>query len=77
MHLKVGTPTLPPWASNIKKGVKVEYYWNEEYEWCKGVIVEDPIMIIDEIVLTVQFEDGETHRLPFRADEKARWRPAS
>ncbi|GAX17918.1 hypothetical protein FisN_18Hh126 [Fistulifera solaris] len=75
--LKIGQPQLPPWAKSIRKGTAVEYFWNEEYGWCRGEVVEDPVHIVDEIVLTVRFDDGETHRLPFSADEKIRWRPPS
>jgi hypothetical protein len=75
--LVVGAPRLPPWAQSIRKGTKVEYYWNEEYAWCRGTVVEEPLRIVDyEMVLTVYFpDDGTTHRLPFSAEEKARWRP--
>ena len=74
--LKVGVPTLPPWAKSIRKGHQVEYFWNEEYEWCLGEVVEDPVQVGDEILLTVYFpDDDETHKLPLSADEKARWRP--
>ncbi|GAX24795.1 hypothetical protein FisN_18Lh126 [Fistulifera solaris] len=76
--LKIGQPQLPPWAKSIRKGTVVEYFWNEEYGWCRGEVVEEPVRIVDEIVLTVRFfDDGETHRLPFSADEKIRWRPPS
>lgn len=76
--LKIGQPELPPWAKSIRKGTKLEYYWNEEYGWCQGEVIEDPVRIVDEIILTVRFvEDGETHRLPFSAEEKIRWRPPS
>lgn len=75
-ELKVGTPELPPWAFQISKGQRLEYFWNEEYGWCPGVVLDEPVQIVDEILLTVTFDDGETHKLPFRADEKARWRPA-
>jgi len=73
--LKVGTPTLPPWAKQIQKGSRVEYFWNEEYGWCAGRVVEDPVTIVDEILLTIEFDDGETHQLPLTAEEKVRWRP--
>lgn len=76
-ELQVGTPQLPRWASTIRKGVELEYFWNEEYEWCRGVVVEDPVFIVDEWILTVHFDDDDsTHRLPLSADEAARWRPA-
>eukprot|EP00977_Amphora_coffeiformis_P020032 scaffold7808_cov184-Amphora_coffeaeformis.AAC.11 len=74
--LQVGQPALPPWASAIRKGMRIEYYWNEEWDWCVGTVVEDPVWIVNEYILTIQFEDGEIHKLPFEADEKARWRPA-
>jgi hypothetical protein len=74
--LKVGVPTLPPWSKNIRKGTKIEYFWNEIEGWCKGKVVEDPIMILDELILVILFDDGEIHRLPFQGDEKARWRPS-
>jgi hypothetical protein len=73
--LKVGTPHLPPWAKTIVKGTKVEYFWNEEYGWCTAEIIADPVTVVDEILLTVRFEDGEVHKLPLSADDKVRWRP--
>ena len=75
--LQVGEPELPPWAKSLTKGMVIEYFWNEEFEWCQGTVVEDPVKIVDELIVTVRFDDdGSTHKLPFRADEKARWRPA-
>jgi hypothetical protein len=76
--LQVGKPKLPPWALQIKKGMRIEYYWNEEYEWCVCELVKDPVLLDDgELIVTVLFEDDDmTRQLPFRADEKARWRPA-
>ena len=56
----------------------IEYYWNEECEWCRGEVVDDPVLVVDELILTVRFfDDGSIQRLPFSGDEKARWRPAS
>ena len=75
--MKVGEPTLPIWAKSMTKGARVEYYWSEQDGWCSGTIAEDPIKIVDELIVTILFDDGETHRVPFRGDEKARWRPAS
>lgn len=75
-ELRVGDPTLPPWARSIRKGTVLEYYWNDEFEWCRGQVVADPVLVVDELIVTVYFaDDDSTHRLPFRADEKARWRP--
>jgi hypothetical protein len=75
-QLQVGTPKLPKWADQIKKGVKLEYFWNEDEGWCLGTVNEDPIRIMDEIIVTVKFDDdGSIHKLPFRGDDKARWRP--
>jgi hypothetical protein len=75
-ELKIGNPTLPVWSKQIQKGTKIEYYWNDEFEWCTGTVVEDPIQIMDEIILTIYFDDDQTiHKIPFHADEKARWRP--
>lgn len=78
-NLNVGTPKLPSWSQKIKKGTILEYYWNEDYGWCRGQVIEDPLRIVpDEIVLTMHFpDDDSTHRLPFSADEKVRWRPPS
>ena len=73
--LKVGQPQLPPWAKTIVKGTKVEYFWNEEYGWCSAEIISDPVTVVDEILLTVRFEDGEVHTLPLSAEDKVRWRP--
>ncbi len=77
--LNVGTPKLPSWSKNIKKGTILEYYWNDDFGWCRGQVTEDPLRIVpDEIVLTMHFpDDDSTHRLPFSADEKVRWRPPS
>ena len=77
-QLQVGTPRLPPWANQIKKGIRVEYFWSEAEGWCPGTVCEDPVKIIDEIIVTVKFDDdGSIHKLPFRGDDKARWRPPS
>ena len=74
--LMVGTPKLPRWALQITKGTKIEYFWNEEYGWCSGTVTEDPVTIIDEILLTIRFdEDDEVHKLPLSAEDKIRWRP--
>jgi hypothetical protein len=75
-QLKVGQPSLPPWANQIREGVKIEYYWNEQVGWFRGT-VKGVSKILDEILVTVEFDDGETHRLPFNGYEKVRWRPAS
>lgn len=75
-QLQVGTPKLPSWAGQIKKGVRLEYWWDEHEGWCPGIVVEEPLKIMEEMVVTVQFDDdGSIHKLPFRGDEKARWRP--
>ena len=74
--LKIGTPEIPKWAYQIKRGQKVSYFWNEVEGWCKGVVAEDPVLILDELIIPVTFDDdGSTHKLPFKADEKVRWRP--
>jgi len=75
-QLQVGTPKLPKWADQIKKGIRVEYFWNEDEGWCLGTVHEDPIKIMDEIIVTLKFDDdGTIHKIPFRGDDKARWRP--
>jgi len=77
-ELKVGKPALPPWARQIRKGTAIEYYWNEDWGWCAGEVVEDPVLVVDELILTVYFFDDEsTQRLPFSGDEKVRWRPGT
>lgn len=74
--LKIGAPELPSWSRQIQKGTKVSYFWNEEYEWCDGEVIDDPVMVVDELLVTMRFDsDGEVHKLPFHPDEKARWRP--
>jgi hypothetical protein len=74
--LKVGTPQLPQWAGQIQKGVRVEYFWNEVEGWCLGTVCEDPLKVLDEIIISVKFDDdGSVHRLPLRGEDKARWRP--
>lgn len=74
--LKVGTPQLPKWASQISRGVRVEYFWNEVEGWCLGTVCEDPVKVLDELVISVKFDDdGSIHRLPLRGEDKARWRP--
>jgi hypothetical protein len=74
--LKVGQPQLPPWAGQITKGCRLEYFWNEEWGWCPGIVSEEPIRVVDEILLMVTFDsDGQTHRLPLTAEDKVRWRP--
>jgi hypothetical protein len=75
--LQVGVPTLPQWAKQIQKGIVVDYYWNEEFGWCTCTVIDHPKFVRDdELIVTVHFDDDDTiHKLPFRADEKARWRP--
>jgi hypothetical protein len=73
--LKVGVPNLPPWARSIRKGTKIEYFWSEQDGWIGGTVIEDPESIVDELLLTIRFEDGEVHTIPFTGDEKVRWRP--
>lgn len=74
--LKVGPPQLPPWAKQITKGTRLEYFWNEDWGWCPGTVTADPIKVVDEIIVMVTFDsDGETHRLPITAEDKVRWRP--
>lgn len=75
-QLKVGQPSLPPWANQIREGIMVEYYWNEEVGWYRGT-VKGVSKVLDEILITVEFDDGEIHRLPFNGYEKVRWRPAT
>jgi hypothetical protein len=75
-ELRVGGPTLPSWARQIRKGMQVEYFWNEEYGWCLAEVVDEPLLVVDELVIALYFPgDGTTHRLPFTADDKLRWRP--
>ena len=73
--LKVGVPNLPPWAKSIRKGTKIEYFWSEQDGWIGGTVIEDPEAIVDELLLTIRFDDGEVHTIPFTGDEKVRWRP--
>jgi predicted DNA-binding protein YlxM (UPF0122 family) len=73
--LKVGEPQLPPWIKGIKDGTRLEYFWSEEDGWCGGVVDGEPIKVLDEVIVTVRFDDGETHKLPITPDEKVRWRP--
>jgi hypothetical protein len=73
--LQVGPPQLPQWARSIRKGNRLEYFWNEEFGWVAGEVLEDPVTIVEELLLTVRFDDGETHKLPLTAEDKVRWRP--
>eukprot|EP00544_Gedaniella_sp_CCMP2646_P013323 CAMPEP_0202482616 /NCGR_PEP_ID=MMETSP1361-20130828/2012_1 /ASSEMBLY_ACC=CAM_ASM_000849 /TAXON_ID=210615 /ORGANISM="Staurosira complex sp., Strain CCMP2646" /LENGTH=416 /DNA_ID=CAMNT_0049110573 /DNA_START=204 /DNA_END=1454 /DNA_ORIENTATION=- len=73
--LKVGEPQLPPWIKGIRDGTRLEYFWSEEDGWCGGVVDGEPIKVLDEVIVTVRFDDGETHKLPITPDEKVRWRP--
>jgi hypothetical protein len=77
-ELQVGAPQLPAWAAQIKKGMRVDYYWNDEWEWASGEVVQDPVKIMDEYLINVKFDaDGEVHTLPLNPDDKVRWRPGS
>lgn len=74
--LKVGMPQLPQWAGQIQRGVRVEYFWNEDEGWCLGTVNEEPVKVLDEIIISVRFDDdGSIHKLPLRGEDKARWRP--
>mmetsp|Transcript_4998 Transcript_4998/g.5202 ORF Transcript_4998/g.5202 Transcript_4998/m.5202 type:complete len:87 (-) Transcript_4998:820-1080(-) len=72
---EVGYPPLPRWALTLKKGMRIEYYWNEEWDWSGGTI-QDILKIMDELVVTVEFDDGSLYRLPLNGEEKLRWRPS-
>lgn len=74
-ELKVGYPPLPRWALTLKKGMRIEYYWNEEWDWSGGTI-QDILKIMDELIVTVEFDDGSLYRLPLNGEEKLRWRPS-
>ena len=56
--LKVGTPQLPQWAGQIQRGVRVEYFWNEVEGWCIGTVCEDPVKILDEVIISVKVSAG-------------------
>ena len=74
--LQVGTPNLPAWADQIQKGIRVEYFWSDVEGWCLGTVDEDPVRIMDEIIVTVKFDDdGSIHKIPFTGESKVRWRP--
>lgn len=74
--LRVGKPPIPDWAKSFSEGMEIEYYWSEKDGWLSGTITETT-MIVDELIISVIFEDGETVRLPFDTEQKARWRPAT
>lgn len=75
-ELRVGAPTMPDWVNRLKVGMRVEYFWNEEWGWCEGTI-EKVERMFDEIIVDLKFKaDGETHRLPVTPEDKIRWRPA-
>jgi len=47
--------------SNIVKGTKLEYYWDDEHQWCKARVMEEPIVIQsnndkNEMMVTLYFE---------------------
>lgn len=65
--LQVGQPSLPPWASAIRKGMRLEYFWNEDFDWCGGTVLDEPVWVVYEYLLKIQFDDGEVHLLPFSA----------
>jgi len=73
---RAGQPILPSWAKSIR--MMVDYWWNDEYEWCRGKVVEDPVPITaDELLVTVHFVKTMGQRIDyhFTVDEKVRWRP--
>lgn len=75
-QLTVGEPQLPPWTRQIGIGTQLEYFWNEEYEWCLCEVLEKQQITDYELLVTVKFElDGTTHTLPINGDDKIRWRP--
>lgn len=53
-ELKVGTPQLPQWAGQIQRGVRVEYFWSEIEGWCLGTVCEEPVKVLDEIIISVK-----------------------
>ena len=55
--------------------MRIEYYWNEEWDWSGGTI-QDILKIMDELIVTVEFDDGSLYRLPLNGGGKLRWRPS-
>jgi len=73
--LEVGVPTEPSWVARVKKGQRLEYYWNEECDWCPATVIEVN-KILHEYIFTLKFDiDGEIHKIPFSPEDKVRWRP--
>lgn len=67
---------FPAWVSRtLKQGVRVEYFWDDEVEWRKGTVVDDPVFVVTEYVMTIKFDDShEVHKLAVEPREKERWR---
>ncbi|GMH72355.1 hypothetical protein TrRE_jg1030, partial [Triparma retinervis] len=67
---------VPEAARTLKVGDGVEYYWNEEYEWCEAEVVGKEGPFGGEFVVELKFVvDGEIHKVSFGGDDKGRWRP--
>lgn len=67
---------VPEAARMLKVGDRVQYYWNEEYEWCEAEVVGKEGPVGGEFVVELRFvSDGEVHKVSFGGEDKARWRP--
>lgn len=68
---------VPDVARSLCVGDFCEYYWNEEYEWCRAKVVDKVGPLNGEIIFTLKFDsDGEEHKCGFGWADRARWRPA-
>lgn len=68
----------PPPSSRVRLNVgdKVEYYWNDEWEWCTAEVVEKVGPVAGEFIFGLKFDiDGEVHKCAFGGEDKVRWRP--
>ncbi|GMI17125.1 hypothetical protein TrLO_g13530 [Triparma laevis f. longispina] len=67
---------VPKQALSLNVGQKVEYYWNEEYEWQPATVVNKIGPVGGEVLFDLKFDsDGEVHRCGFGFEDRGRWRP--
>eukprot|EP00622_Pseudochattonella_farcimen_P005445 FR741064.1.p2 GENE.FR741064.1~~FR741064.1.p2 ORF type:complete len:156 (+),score=20.71 FR741064.1:3-470(+) len=62
-------------VSALAKGMRIEYWYNEEYNWIPATLVGCDKIVGEVIQWDVKFDsDGSVEKLKLNDDNKSRWR---
>jgi Lon protease-like protein len=67
---------IPVWVQALlRKGSRIEYYWNNECRWCSGTVQGDVAYFVNGLAVPIRFDDDTTVRiLPLSGLDLIRWR---